>query len=161
MQNIAQQLVHAHSGLRWIILLLLVLVLVNSFFGMRSKGLFTKTDDRLSKYLVISCHIMLLIGLFQYIFGAKGLAYVQASGMKELMHIASQRFYAVEHISMMTLAILLITLGRSLGKRKPTSTLMHKTLFWYTLIGFILILISIPWPVHVPWQPEGVAGKWF
>jgi hypothetical protein len=161
MQNIAQHLVHAHSGLRWIILLLLLLVLINSFFGMRSKGLFTKTDDRLSKYLVLSAHVMLLIGLFQYIFGTKGFAYIKASGMKEVMHTGTQRFYAVEHITMMILAIVLITMGRSIGKRKSTSAEMHKTIFWYTLIGFILIMISIPWPVHVPWQPEGLASKWF
>jgi hypothetical protein len=61
------------------------------------------------------------------------------------------RFYLVEHISLMIVAIILITVGYSKAKKAAS----WKPVFTYYLIGLILILASIPWPFRIP-----VAG-WF
>ncbi|MFM2387277.1 MAG: hypothetical protein RL660_2034 [Bacteroidota bacterium] len=153
-------LLHLHSGFRWILLVLIVLVLVNSFVGMRSKGLFTKTDDKLSKYTVLLSHVMLIVGLLQYFLGTKGYALIKANGMANVMKDGFQRFYAVEHISTMIIAIILLTVGRSVGKRKSTSSAMHKTIFWFTLVALLLMVFAIPWPFATPWAAPGVRGGW-
>jgi hypothetical protein len=150
-------LVHVHSILRWLIVVLGVLVLVNSFFGMRSKGLFTKTDNNLSKYLMASTHIMLVIGLIQYFLGNKGFAYIKEYGMKGIMASKALRFHGIEHITTMLIAIILITLGRIIGRRKTEGNQAHKTIFWFTLVAFLLILVRTPWP----WMQGGVAGGWY
>jgi cytochrome bd-type quinol oxidase subunit 2 len=152
-----QYLLHVHSILRWVIIVLAVLVLINSFFGMRSKGLFTKMDNNLSKYLMVSTHVMLVIGLIQYFLGSKGFALIKEYGMKGIMSNKALRFHGIEHISTMIIAIALITVGRMLGRRKLEGNQAHKTIFWFTLIGFALMLSRIPWP----WMDGAVAGAWY
>jgi cytochrome bd-type quinol oxidase subunit 2 len=152
-----QYLVHVHSILRWVIVVFAVLVLINSFFGMRSKGLFTKMDNNLSKYLMLSTHLMLVIGLIQYFLGNKGFAFIKEYGMKGIMASKAMRFHGIEHITTMIIAIILITMGRALGRRKEEASQKHKTIFWYTLIAFVLMMVRIPWP----WMDGAVAGGWY
>ena len=67
----------------------------------------------------------------------------------------AMRFFAVEHISMMLIAAVLITIGYSKGKRQAAPA-KYKTLFWFNLIGLVLVLASIPWPFRA-----GLGGGWF
>jgi hypothetical protein len=60
------------------------------------------------------------------------------------------RFYTVEHIVGMLIAIVLITLGHAQGKK-----LNHGKVFSYYLAALILILLSIPWPFR------NLGAAWF
>jgi hypothetical protein len=150
-------LLHLHSILRWIILLLILLVIINSLIGFTKNKLFTLSDNKLSLYLLIASHTMLLIGLVQYIFGSKGIMLIKNFGMKTVMSTAPLRFFAVEHAFTMILAILLIHLGRAKMKKANNDTSKHKLLFWYTLIALILIVARMPWP----FMQAGIAGNWY
>ena len=90
--------------------------------------------------------IMLLVGLYQWITGPLGLKNIQNIGMKEVMGNAYFRFFAIEHTTGMLLAIILIHIGRSYGKKNIPDISKHKrTLLFYGL-ALLIILISIPWP---------------
>ncbi|HKK74575.1 MAG TPA: hypothetical protein VJ953_05865 [Saprospiraceae bacterium] len=142
-------LTHAHSGLRWLVLLFLVLAIANAAMKMnKPQATFGATDKRLSLFALIFTHIQLIIGLILYFISPK----VQFSA--ETMGNTVLRFYTVEHISLMLIAIVLITMGYSKAKRKEGGK-KFKTTFWYYLIGLVLILVSIPWPFR------NLGAGWF
>ena len=53
------------------------------------------------------------------------------------------RYWAVEHISVMLIAIILITLARITAKRMEDSTAKHRRMFIFNFIALGLILVSI------------------
>ena len=79
------------------------------------------------------------------------------SDMGAAMKDKMMRFYAVEHISIMIVAILLITIGNAMAKRTTKDSDRIKKIFIYFFIGLLLILVSIPWP----FQMVGAGRGWF
>ena len=141
-----QGLVHLHNVLRWVILILLLSALVQSF---TKNGKIQKT----SLWLLISAHITLILGLFQY-FNSElvGFHLVEIKGgFGEVMKDSFARFWVVEHITAMILAIACITIAR--GKAKKQNFNAAK---WLYLVALILILAAVPWPFR-----EGIGRPWF
>jgi len=61
------------------------------------------------------------------------------------VHQREIRFFGMEHIIMMAIAITLITTGAAKVRRKPTDREKFKTMaIWFTM-ALIIILASIPW----------------
>ena len=137
-------LVHAHSGLRWVVLLLLIAATFKALMKWQSKAPFTEGDRKLNLFTMISAHVQLLLGLALYFMSPK----VNFSG--EAMKEAVSRFYLVEHSFTMILAIILITVGYSRSKKAVDEIKKFKTTFTYFLIALILILVGIPWPFRIP-----------
>ncbi|HRE53055.1 MAG TPA: hypothetical protein PK339_16670 [Flavitalea sp.] len=139
-------LLHLHNLLRWVIIILLVIAIVKSFSGMTGKKPFTKGDKKTGLFLMIAAHIQLLIGLYEWFFGAWGLKLIQKIGMGEAMKEPAYRFWAVEHLTGMLIAIVLITIGRGASKKNIPDQAKHSKTFWFFLIAFIIILAVVPWP---------------
>lgn len=138
-------LLHLHNLLRWVILVLLLIALFRHLAGMNSKRPVNAGDKKIDLFLMISAHITLLVGLYQWIAGPWGLKLIQNVGMGEVMKNAPFRFWAVEHAIGMLVAIILITIGRGAVKR-ATDAGAHKKAFWLFLLALIIIIASIPWP---------------
>lgn len=133
-------LLHAHSGLRWIVLVLLIWALGKAISGWKTQRAY-KNSDRLSAlFALIFTHIQLLIGLVLYFISPK-VAFVDG-----MMQNSMTRFFTVEHLVLMIVAIALITVGFSTAKRATDAVAKHKKIAIYYGIGLLLILISIPWP---------------
>jgi hypothetical protein len=66
------------------------------------------------------------------------------------------RFYAVEHMTGMLIAIILITIGRGVSKKDIPDGVKHKRTFWFFLVALVIILASVPWPFRA-----GIARPWF
>ena len=133
-------IIHSHSGLRWIILILLIVTIINAFRKWKSAKEFLSIDGKLSLYTLIIAHIQLLLGLYLFFTSSK----VMLSGLD--MSNKAFRFFTVEHTLGMLIAIVLITVGRSQAKRITSGPLKHKKIFWMYTIALALILLSIPWP---------------
>lgn len=136
-------LLHLHSFLRWVILLLLLICLFQAFTrkqGIRSTSL----------WLLIAAHTTLILGLYQVIAGRYGIMKGLPEGVS-LMKDKFFRFYWVEHPLMMIIAVVLITVARRKAK-----ALNYKAVGWLLLIALILILAAVPWPfrdiVGRPWM---------
>jgi uncharacterized membrane protein len=126
-------MLHLHSVLRWVILVLLLGALYQAF---------TKNDSlkKSSLWLLISAHLMFVVGLYQLIAGRYGITKGIPEGI-ELMKDKFYRFYWIEHPLMMFIAIALITVAR--GKAKKGA---YKNAGWLLLVALLLILAAIPWP---------------
>ncbi|MEZ0608896.1 cytochrome B [Fibrella sp. WM1] len=130
-------LVHAHSGLRWVALLLLVAAVFVSVSRWMGNQSFTDGNRKLYLFTLISVHLQLVLGLILYFISPK----VNFDGMSDRI----VRFYSVEHITIMLLAIALITVGYSRSKRATNDTQKHRLVGIFYGIGLALILAGIPW----------------
>ena len=139
-------LLFIHNLLRWVILLLLVLSIFRAYRGWKSRKIFGKSDRQLGLFLMISAHIQLVIGLIQWVTGPVGLAQIRSNGMGAVMKDSVSRYWAVEHFAAMLIAIVLITIGRSITKKSISDTFKFKRSFWMYLFALILILATAPWP---------------
>ena len=85
---------------------------------------------------LISSHIQLLIGLILYFLSSKVVF------SKETMGNTITRFFTVEHVLGMVLAIALVTIGYSKSKKAKNN---KKILLFYAL-ALVVIFLSITWP---------------
>lgn len=137
-------LLHTHSLLRYILLIFILISIVKSLNGWLSGKNFTAGDRKLALFTVISAHLQLVIGFALYFISPSvkaGLA-----DMGDAMKDASLRFWSVEHIGMMLIAIILITIGNARSKRAGTDSGKHKNIALFFLIALIIIFLAIPWP---------------
>lgn len=139
-------LVRSHSGLRWIALGLLIFAIFNA---LRKKEFYAKSDRLLNMFAMVSLHIQLVIGLILYFTSSK-VSFVDGWMKNQLL-----RFYGMEHISLMILAIILVTIGHAKAKRATEPAKKHKTILLFYAIGLILIIASIPWPIR------NLGAGWF
>ena len=149
-------LLHLHSFLRWVILVLALIAIFKSYRGMTAGTPFTAGDKKTGLFLMIAAHITLLVGIYQWVVGSWGLKNIEAMGFGEIMKDRVFRFYAVEHLTGMLIAIILITIGRGVSKKNIPDAVKHKKTFWYFLLALVIILVSIPWPFRT-----GIARPWF
>jgi uncharacterized membrane protein len=136
-------LLHLHNILRWVILLLLLITLFQAFG--KNAGI-----RKTSLWLLISAHLMLLVGLYQVIAGRYGIIHGLPEGT-ELMKDKFYRFFWVEHPLLMIAAIVLITMARGRAK-----ALNYRSAGWLLVIALLLILAGVPWPFR-----EIVGRNWF
>lgn len=148
-------LLHLHNLMRWVILILLIIAVLRHLSGMNKKTLVTAGDKKIDLFLMVSAHITLVIGLYQWIAGPWGLKNIQNIGFGEVMKNSVYRFWGIEHITGMLLAIILITIGRGAVKRAVDAS-AHRKAFWCFLIALVVILATVPWPFR-----EGIARPLF
>lgn len=130
-------LVHAHSGLRWLALVLLLAAVFVAISRWQGNKPFTDGNRKLYLFTLISVHLQLVLGLILYVISPK----VNFSALSNRVI----RFYTVEHITIMLLAIALITVGYSRGKRATSDVQKHRLVGIFYAIGLGLILAGIPW----------------
>ena len=150
-------LLHTHSLVRWIMLILLVIAIFRAYGGWKSKRSFTPGDKKITLFTLIFSHIQLLIGLLLYMVSPSVQTALGQHGMGAIMKDKFMRFWVVEHIMMMVVAIVIITIGYSLAKRAANDADRFRKIFIYFLISLLIILISIPWP----FTQTGAGRGWF
>jgi hypothetical protein len=141
-------LVGLHSLIRWLILILLLVNIVRSLVYMDDP--YSPTDKKWNIRLLIVAHINLLTGLVQYFFGPKGFVYFideHNYSVGEVMKSPAMRFWAVEHILLMIIAVALITISRGVSKKPLADTVKKKKrLTFLYVFSLLIILAAIPWP---------------
>ena len=136
-------LLHLHSVLRWAVLVFLLIVIVKSFLGWFGNKEYSNGDRKLSLVAVSATHLQVIIGFILYF--VSPIVAAALDDMGAAMKNADFRYWAVEHISVMLIATVLITIGSAKAKRAAEAVSKFKTqAIWFT-IGLILILSRIPW----------------
>lgn len=150
-------MLHLHSFLRWVILLLLVIAIIKSLAGTSGNKPFSNGDRKVGLFLMISCDIMLLVGLYLWFTGGNGLELIRQKGMGEIMGEARYRFFAVEHLISMAIAIALVHVGKSFAKKNIADSIKHRRTLLFFGLALLVILITIPWP----FREVGAGRGWF
>jgi len=139
---------HTHSGLRWVALILILWAIFNSITAKE----FTKREKLVNLFSMVSLHTQLILGLILYFISDKVKFF--DGWMKEPTGI--YRFYGIEHLAGMIIAIALITVGYVKSKKGNSPAEIYKPIKLFYIIGLILILESIPWPFRA-----NLGGAWF
>ena len=148
-------LLHLHSVIRWVVLLLLLLAIVNSLTA--GNRFFTRGDARTGSMLTGFADLMLLIGLVLWVFGPRGYKLIQSMGMSAAMKDSYARFFDIEHITGMVIAIMLLHIGKSQGKKAISDRAKHRRTVVFYLLALLIILLSIPWP----FRTIGAGSHWY
>jgi hypothetical protein len=130
-----------HSLFRWLVLLSLIYAIGCAGWRFVKKLPFTKMDNVTRHWTATLAHLQLMLGI---------LLYTQSPVVKYYFKygddVTGAFFFGIIHIVLMLVAIILITIGSAMAKRKTGDEQKFKTiLLWYSL-GLLLILIAIPWP---------------
>lgn len=129
-----------HSLFRWLVLASLLSGIVLSYRGLRSGRPFTRTDDRLRHWTATIAHIQLMIGCIMYF--TSPLIKLFFAGIRT----GEPGFFGLVHISLMVAAIVVITIGSALAKRREGAKDKFRTMLTWFSIALLVILIAIPWP---------------
>ena len=133
-----------HSWLRWLVLLSLAYLIYRSVSALHSKKPFTKLDNTLRHSTATIAHVQLAVGFALY-FTSPVTKYFMAN-FREAMQYADTAFFGMVHITLMTVAVVLVTLGSSLAKRRQGDKYKFRTMAIYFIMALLVILIAIPWP---------------
>lgn len=128
-----------HSGLRYIVLILLVLALVGAIIGLFGKKAYTEGNRKINLFAMIFTHTQFLVGLILYFFSPM----VNYSNMGEAMKDAMTRYWTVEHSVMMLFAIILITVGHSRSKKASEAFNKHRSVALYYGLAVLVIVVAI------------------
>jgi hypothetical protein len=139
-----QSLTFYHSIMRWLVLTSLLYAIYRAYKGYTSDVPFSKTDNAIRHWTATIAHIQLVIGITLY---------TQSPIIKYFWHNFNEAinslyttFFGILHIVLMLTAIILITIGSALSKRKTTDREKFKTMLVWFSISLLIIFIAIPWP---------------
>ena len=128
-----------HSGLRYIVLLLLAVALLLSLVGLFGKKPYSEMNRKVNLFAMISTHTQFLVGLILYFFSPM----VNFSNMAEAMKDVTTRYWTVEHSVMMLFSIVLITIGHSRSKKAKDAVNKHRAVALYYGLAVLVILVAI------------------
>jgi hypothetical protein len=136
---------HAHSWLRWIVLLVGLAAIARAIGGRSSGRPWGRADDRLGAAFVGLLDLQLLIGLVLYF----ALSPITKEGMRDIggaMANTGLRFWTIEHPFGMIVAIALAHIGRTRIRKATDAARRHRTALIFFTLALIVIVITIPWP---------------
>lgn len=148
-----QTLVQLHSVGRWIVLLLLLIAIFRS--ATAGNRPYVKSDNTVGLLLTSFSDLMLLLGLYQWFAGPWGYKLIANNGMAAVMKDPVMRFFGVEHITGMLIAIALIHIGKAQGKKSIPDNAKHRRALIFYSIALLILLLSIPWPFRVAGAGRG------
>ena len=143
-------MLHAHSGLRWLALIVIIYTIFNAFIGVKQAKDFQKKDKMLGLMTLILFHTQLLMGIILFILKHEKL--FSTGFMKNTV----LRFFAMEHPLMMLISIALVTIGYSKSKKESTSRGKFRKILVFYSIALLILLAGIPWPFRT-----ALGAGWF
>ncbi|MDA9128296.1 hypothetical protein N9J65_05480 [Flavobacteriaceae bacterium] len=133
-----------HSLLAYAVLILLIVAVLNAVIGSIKQTDFSPRDFKLTLWALIATHTQVVLGLVLYFISPLGIKSFSSNGAK-VMKDATLRLFAVEHISVMIIAAVLLTIGYAKQKRTEDSATKFKRISTFYAIALLLILSRIPW----------------
>ena len=134
-----------HSTLRWIVLILALVALARAIRGVASRRQWESADQSIGAWFTGSVDLQLLLGLVLYFFLSPFTR--EAFGdFGAAMRNAPLRFFAVEHITGMIIAVALVHIGRARTKKAADADSRHKSALIFFGLALVIMLGSIPWP---------------
>jgi uncharacterized membrane-anchored protein len=130
----------AHSWLRWAVLIFGIVALVGALKKHARNDL---APDKSSLGFLISADLQLLAGIALYALSPYFAMISSAPG--EAMRDPSIRYFAVEHTLAMIVAIVLVHVGRIVGKRSASPN-RYRTAAVLFALALVIMAASIPWP---------------
>jgi heme A synthase len=127
----------AHSYVRYLVFIFLIIVIAMALAGMMGKKPYGKPNNLFGLLLLIFTHLQALLGFIVY-FVSPNVRFGS-----DTMKDAGTRYWTVEHLTGMLIAVVLITVARSTSKRMTDDAAKHKRLFIFNLLALLIIVATI------------------
>jgi hypothetical protein len=139
-----QTLTFYHSLTRWLVLASLCLAIYRGFKGYFSNAAFTSTDNAIRHWTATLAHIQLVLGVVLY-FQSPIIQFFWSDfqGASENTELV---FFGAIHSGLMLVAIVVLTIGSAVAKRKTTDKERFSTMMVWFSVALLIIFIAIPWP---------------
>ncbi len=135
-----------HSCWRWMVLLAAVVALGIAIRGLAGKHPFAPWGRKAGVIYVTALDMQLLLGLLLY--GVSPIVRTAWANMAVAMKVHELRFFSVEHLVSMLIAVALAHIGSIRSKRATSGAAQYRQmLIWYAA-SLAAILVGIPW-----WRP--------
>lgn len=135
---------HVHDLLRWVIILAALVTMLKYFIGWFGQKNWEKSDNILGVVFAGLMDLQFLIGIILYAV-LSPITQLAFQDFGTAMKNADLRFYAVEHIAMMLVALALVHIGRVKTKKAKTSRKKFAMSLIFFGIAYIIIFMAIPW----------------
>jgi len=136
-----------HNILRWIILGLGILTLVKMYSGWIRNKPWTVSERKIGMLFTTSLDLQLLLGFLLY-FVFSQLVRTAFTDFGTAMKDPVLRFFSVEHITIMIIAIALGHYGSSIAKKELEDNQKFKRSAIIYTISIALIILGIPWSLR-------------
>ncbi|QIP13354.1 hypothetical protein G8759_12295 [Spirosoma aureum] len=133
-----------HNTLRWLVFGSLLASLGGSYWGWVKNSTYRPFDQTLRVVATSLAHTQLLVGFYLYAKSPIVSYYWKFS--PDASQSPEFRFFALIHISLMIVSVVIMTIGSSKAKRQRLAQQKFKTTALYFTISLLLILVAIPWP---------------
>lgn len=142
-----------HSWSRWLVVVFGLIALYRAFTGWQGRRPYLGADNGMAASFVGSMHLQLLLGLILYFISPVGAKALEGGGGAAVMKDATGRFFAVEHMVGMILAVIIAQVGRIISKKAADPVLKHKRAFIWFAVALAVVLWMIPWGLWNPARP--------
>ena len=140
-----------HNLNRWAVLVLAVIVIIRTFRGWFTKKMNQSQDRKLSSAYAGVFDLQILLGAILYF--TRGWESTLINGGASVMSTPSVRFFAVEHWSIMLIALVFAHIGSGqIKKATDTGKQYLWAAIWFTL-SLLLVIAAIPWPGMAAGRP--------
>ncbi len=134
-----------HNLTRWLVIIFALVALVRAWGGWLGRREWTTEAERIGLVYTIVLDLQVLFGIILYIYPGT-YTFAAFGDMGTAMQNAVVRFYAVEHIFLMLVAVAIAHIGRSVGRKAAEPVARYRRLaIWFT-VSLAIILAAIPWP---------------
>jgi uncharacterized membrane protein YozB (DUF420 family) len=137
-------LLSLHSLFRWLVLISLLYAIFRAYKGYRFTSPFTKRDNAIRHWTATIAHMQLMIGVVLYT--QSPLIKYFFSPAKHENQNTEPLFFALIHLAIMIVAIVVISIGSALAKRKGSDQEKFSTMLYWFAMALVLIFLAIPWP---------------
>lgn len=134
-----------HSLLRWFVVIGAALSLGTATMGFIGKTPWTANNRRFNAIFVHSMTAQFVIGIILYFFVSPITTQGVFPDFRAAMKDSTLRFWAVEHITMMFIALALAHIGSARVRKAATDLAKHKAALIFFGLALVLIIVSIPW----------------
>jgi hypothetical protein len=136
-----------HNVLRWLLLLSAVYTLVLLIPGLGGKRVWGRRERVAASSFTGFMYLQLLVGLSLYI-GVSPYMQGILDNFSAALKSSETRFFAVEHVTGMLLAVLFAHLGNVLYRRRESEQGRYRTATLFFSLSLLCVLALIPW-----WRP--------
>jgi hypothetical protein len=134
-----------HSLLRWVVLVFGVLAVGRALAGARGRTEWSAGDEKVSRWFVVTLDAQMVLGLALYL-GLSPTTTIAFQDFGAAMANAVLRFWAVEHMTGMVVALVLAHVGRVRIRRAADAARRHRRAAIFFGLALAAILAAMPWP---------------
>jgi hypothetical protein len=133
-----------HSACRWLVLLSLLYALFRAGRGYTAGRPFTPADNAVRHWTATLAHVQLLLGMALYV--TSPVVRANFAVLRQSGFALDAAFFSLLHPLLMLGAVVVITIGSALARRRAPARAQFGTLLRWYGAALLLIFLFIPWP---------------